>query len=56
MQGRNSDRRGGVASLRLEDDVGLGPYLGYLLGYDEASVGAGDDARPCEQDIISQPR
>jgi hypothetical protein len=42
----DSDRHGGIAARRLQDNVGFDIALAQLLGRDETKIGMGDDDRP----------
>ena len=54
--GGNRDRGAGVATHRLQHDVGFDAALAQLLGDHEAEIGVGDDDRPCEQLRITDAR
>ena len=53
--GAGADRRAGIATRRLEQDVRLDPDLRQLLGDEKAIIAVGDDDRPAEQRGIGHP-
>ena len=55
MEGGYRNGRGGIATLRLEHDVGLDLGLQKLFRHDEAGFTAGDDRRPREGGSVGDP-
>ena len=55
MHRAGDNRRSGVAPMRLEQDVGVDPDLGELLGDQEPVLMIGDDDGPSEHRSLADP-